>query len=743
VADVRFSTTIRFSVFADPQNPERALASISESPLGASEWQGVSLAGLEKPLNWEYGKLLYVLSKPGEDPDDAAAKIIGKNLYDVFFSGNVGESFRTAMSSLPVGGRLRLAIDASRELVEVPWELLHDDRDFLLSQECSIIRVVSDLPPSVAYFGPLTRVAVITATPDFDAAPHVAEFTGMLQALGVDTVLCLDPDRGRLSKFLQQESVDAIYLLGHGRQGNLLLQPPSRAPDLLAARDLANWLPGANDPERRRVNLIYLNSCSTGEGRPEEGAFSGVAQRLMLGRRVGTVVAMQAKIGVHHAFAIAQNFFETAVRGGDPEAALAHARTQAGGVSARSIPVLYTHLRGPEDFARNGIKCLLSAETGKSRFGIVLASFGMGVRLDGQGEMTTPEPGTYHLPATVPITVSVKPHGTFVYPGETYARDDVESAREIESLLFQIAGPQDVRLYPSPEGPGVTHWFLFGSLSSRYVTTVLKTYSPRFEFRYLADSWCLDELDADGKVIEPTNKVQALYRLGQRDYANQPDIGIIEKITDPHSGTLFFIIAGLGSRATRGCGLYLASKWKRLLADYGSRDFGVILEFPAGMPPDYAEHRPHRQNATSATGMEPSRAAASKPPSPPPVVHPDDPQKGRWGGVQEHSGRGLGARLQEYDDEEFYVDLFVHSTDGSPLIGPVIFHLHDTYARGIVKIKRIQNNEAVLESVNSAEVFTSAAQARDKNGAWVGLEYDLALLPGLPKRFGGPGVKGK
>jgi hypothetical protein len=46
-------TTVRFSVFADPRDQGRALASLTESPGGASPSRAAALCGLKKPLKRE------------------------------------------------------------------------------------------------------------------------------------------------------------------------------------------------------------------------------------------------------------------------------------------------------------------------------------------------------------------------------------------------------------------------------------------------------------------------------------------------------------------------------------------------------------------------------------------------------------------------------------------------------------------------------------------------------------------
>ncbi len=123
-------------------------------------------------------------------------------------------------------------------------------------------------------------------------------------------------------------------------------------------------------------------------------------------------------------------------------------------------------------------------------------------------------------------------------------------------------------------------------------------------------------------------------------------------------------------------------------------------------------------------------------PAPGPVIDPDDLQKGRWGGKEELAGRRLRAVLESIESDVFYFSLIVESSDGSPLAAPVVFHLHDTYPRSVVTIRRIKKGrEAKLDQWNAYGVFTVGAQVRDAKGRWISLELDLATLPSLPKRF--------
>ena len=451
---------------------------------------------------------------------------------------------------------LRVAVcTLSPLLLPIPWEYFLDGDGFLLQDpKVHVVRVLDELPEQMAPFQPFTRLLLAIANPAdmprFEADDHLVKMQKLLNDMSVGAVVVFSATREQLLRAIEDEAFDAFYFLGHGAHhaaegGQIFLEDAEGKPDPLSATVLASRLAKA----KNRVCFAYFNSCDTADA-DGQNTFSGVAQRVLANGRIPAVLAQQAPVRAVDSMRMAETFLRRMKAGESPEAAVAFARSAAPGTTW-GIPVLYTHLRGAEEFERNRIACLLSADIGVSRFGFVLPSFGMGVRLDGQGEMTAPKRGTYQLPAPVPITVTVDPPDTFVYPGETYARDDMDSARDIDSLLSRVAKPENVSIYPSPQQTDVTHWFLFGSFSSRYVEKVLNNYSPRFQFRRLKDKWCLYELDVAGNVIELTNTMPAPYHLGQRDFANQEDLGIIEKITDRDGGRVFFILAGLGSRATR------------------------------------------------------------------------------------------------------------------------------------------------------------------------------------------------
>lgn len=127
-----------------------------------------------------------------------------------------------------------------------------------------------------------------------------------------------------------------------------------------------------------------------------------------------------------------------------------------------------------------------------------------------------------------------------------------------------------------------------------------------------------------------------------------------------------------------------------------------------------------------------------RPPLPPPPfpVEGDDPQKGRWGEQSEREGRKLEIRLKQQFAGSFTFDAIIESTvPESSIEGPFVFHLHHSYPRQTIWIRKVREGKAVLEDVHSYGVYTIGAQVKNPNGKWISLEYDLSNLPGLNVKF--------
>lgn len=104
----------------------------------------------------------------------------------------------------------------------------------------------------------------------------------------------------------------------------------------------------------------------------------------------------------------------------------------------------------------------------------------------------------------------------------------------------------------------------------------------------------------------------------------------------------------------------------------------------------------------------------------------DDIQKDRWGSQKTGFGREILIERVEMFSRVFSFDVVLRSTDKSELTGPVVFHLHNTFPRSVIWIRKISKGRAVLQEVIASGTFTIGVQFKDKDGKWQSLEYDIA-----------------
>ncbi len=123
-------------------------------------------------------------------------------------------------------------------------------------------------------------------------------------------------------------------------------------------------------------------------------------------------------------------------------------------------------------------------------------------------------------------------------------------------------------------------------------------------------------------------------------------------------------------------------------------------------------------------------------PTLPPVMFPEDPQKGRFGGMAERNGRKLSATVTPGPSTSYFsVCLTVESTDAAkPLNSEVIFYLHDSFNPSVYAMKpeEFTKGKAIDDSIQAWGAFTVGVITDDGNTL---LELDLAELPDAPKLF--------
>ena len=565
----------------EPAKPrsKRYRSRVEQSPLGAS-----SGSGWDFEVTPELRDSIdsFIRKMPGVDLNKADVRSMGQRLFSLFLKeGPVGDKYRACMEQTSEQSnpkvRLRLAITiVAKDMWKIPWEYLHDGKEFLVRNNHSIIRVIDELPEQQTAYSPIKRLLIAIANPlkndlfkPFDAQGHLDQLKTRLDLLrGVKTETLMPAVRSSLETKIRDGNFDAIYFLGHGTfsnddEGQLILEDDNGDIDPLTATEFKEFL--TRTPGGKNVRFVYLNSCSTSKT-DSANVFAGVAQKLMLQRAVDCAVAMQTNVQQKAALNIAVGFFDELLRGSAPEQALSLARGKALDNHSFGIPVIFSSLGGPEELDKNRIAHLLSASPLESTFGFVLPNFRFGVPIDINDK----------------TEYKLQPEPKYFYPGETFACRDMEAAWAVLRLVTQVGSSDNIRLLTASSDldEPYTHCFLFGSKSNDIVSTVLKNYSATFRFDYdpsdYPGHWVLrdaDNVDVVHKILDPHSRPQG-------DYEKAEDIGVIEKIVEEDK--VFFLFSGLGDRATRGCGLYFYKYWRKILQEFGNGSFKMILKFPGG-----------------------------------------------------------------------------------------------------------------------------------------------------------------
>jgi len=120
-------------------------------------------------------------------------------------------------------------------------------------------------------------------------------------------------------------------------------------------------------------------------------------------------------------------------------------------------------------------------------------------------------------------------------------------------------------------------------------------------------------------------------------------------------------------------------------------------------------------------------------PTLPPVKHPEDPQKERFGGKSVANGRELSAEVKESNVPDFYKVIFtVESMPGNPpLNADVIFYLHDSFNPSVFTCK---SNDGVRVQTELLSYGAFTVGVITDNGKTM-LELDLSEDKRFPKQF--------
>jgi WD40 repeat protein/CHAT domain-containing protein len=298
---------------------------------------------------------------------DAIQKL-GKALYDSLFADrNLLLAFGKAQGSASSdsGARLRLQIEPI-ELAALPWETLHDGKDWLSAQITTpLVRKLTlsnnKKPLQKLQVRGALRILFVGASPEDLDRLKVEETADELETLLAGPIkkkqIVFDKLLNATLEDLQQgllKDYHILYFAGHGSPEGIFLDDGQGDviekegkvigrergdKSLVSAETLAQALKG------KQTRLVFLAACETSKASEGSRLLRGFAQELAERSNLPAIVAMQYFISDMQANPLTTQFFAALAAGRSVDIAMAEARSvlMKKGQVSRDVfsPVLY------------------------------------------------------------------------------------------------------------------------------------------------------------------------------------------------------------------------------------------------------------------------------------------------------------------------------------------------------------------------------------------------------------------
>jgi hypothetical protein len=270
--------------------------------------------------------------------DTRRAEEFGRDLFTALFTGEIRDLYRTAYAEArreERGIRITLQLTKVPELMDVPWEYLHDDPDFLsVSPWTPIVRYldISHPRPPLAVESPLRVLGMVSDVSDMapldtegERARLETALAPMVAAGQVELHWADAATLPALLRALRGAEFHVFHFVGHGaydeerRDGVLLLEDDDGRSLPISGKQM-----GAILRAHRWLRLAVLNACE-GARSSDTDPFAGVAASLVR-REIPAVVAMQFEITDEAALLFAEHFYKALVTGAPVDAAVAQTR---------------------------------------------------------------------------------------------------------------------------------------------------------------------------------------------------------------------------------------------------------------------------------------------------------------------------------------------------------------------------------------------------------------------------------
>jgi hypothetical protein len=348
-------------------------------------------------------------SRAIDSPEVAAARKLGGKLFDAVFRGQVRDCLRASLEIVrahpKTGLRLKLRLQDTPDLANLPWEFLYDTglRRFLAqSKHTPVVRYV-EMPESITPLKaalPLRILGLISSPSDYRPLDTQREkallqkaLAPLLQTRQVEVDWLPTATLNGLRVALRQEAYHIFHFIGHGgfdnrtAQGMLALENKNGRGKWVSGETLGVLL-----HDHRSMRLAVLNACE-GARNTSQDPFAGVATTLVQ-QGLPAVVAMQFEISDTSAIAFAQEFYAVLAQGWPVDTAVAEARRAIYCLNAVEwgTPVLYLR-------AENGVLFDLTTPAGDAAQPPVLPTPDVP-----ETPMPEPLPQPRPMPETFPLT---------------------------------------------------------------------------------------------------------------------------------------------------------------------------------------------------------------------------------------------------------------------------------------------------------------------------------------------------
>ncbi len=266
------------------------------------------------------------------------AKRFGGALFKSLFHDDVNNLYHDALSTARSSGgglRITLCLSGAPDLMDVPWEYLFDDPDFLAASAFTPVVRYLDLPRGhrpLRVAPPLRILGVVSSPDDYERLDVERERSNLERALSsiseagaVELAWLERPTLGALLRRLQKDTFHVLHYVGHGgydeasEEGVLVFEDDSGRANPISGDKLGMILHDITS-----LRLAVLNACE-GARTSRTDPFAGVAQSLVQ-RDIPAVIAMQFEISDEAAITFAEGFYDAVASGCPADTSLAAAR---------------------------------------------------------------------------------------------------------------------------------------------------------------------------------------------------------------------------------------------------------------------------------------------------------------------------------------------------------------------------------------------------------------------------------